>query len=100
MEIYDSIKVKNRVDAPRARKDLEELIGKYASCRLVTSESHDVDVFGDFMGQGATIVLQSFNTSKDYDGSNDRPAFYRLYFTGVPTAQFVRELAMIEDKYK
>jgi len=100
MEIYDAINIKDRVDVNRARKDLEELIGKYASCRLVSSENHDVDVFGDYGGQGAIIVLQSFNTSKAHNGSDDKPAFYRLYFTGVPTEKFVHELAGIQDKYK
>ncbi|MBN2459245.1 hypothetical protein JXB28_03085 [Candidatus Woesearchaeota archaeon] len=98
MEIYDAIPIKNWVDVNKARKDLEELIGQYTTCRLASSESHDLDVYGDFGGQGAAIVLQSFNMSKNE--CQQKVPFYRLYFTGVPTAKFVHELAMIQGKYK
>jgi hypothetical protein len=100
METYDAIPIKNLVDVNKARKDLETLIGRYADCHLLSSEKKDVDVFGSYGPNGALIILQSFNTSKAYEGQNNSTPFYRLYFSGVPTAQFVHELAMIQEKYK
>jgi len=100
MEIYDSIPIKSWVDVNKVRKDLEELIGQYTTCKLASSENHDLDVFGDYGSQGAMIVLQSFNIANKHEIKANANPFYRIYFAGVPAEKFVQELAEIEKKYK